>query len=39
VRLVLRRRDGNNVLYTVDRAALESCPSAADAVCGRPLLR
>ena len=39
IRFVLRRRDGTNVLYTVDRAALESCPSAADAVCGRPRLR
>ncbi len=39
MRLVLRRRDGTNVLYSVDRAALESCPSAADAACGRALLR
>ena len=39
MRFVLRRRDGTNVLYTVDRAALESCPSAADAVSGRPLIR
>ena len=39
MRLVLRRRDGTNVLYSVDRAALESCPSAAEAICGRPPLR
>lgn len=35
-RLVRRRRDGTSVLYSVDRVALESCPSAADAVSGRP---
>ncbi len=39
IRFVRRRRDGTSVLYCVDRAALESCPSAADAVSGRPLPR
>ncbi|MGH6657784.1 MAG: ArsR/SmtB family transcription factor [Actinocrinis sp.] len=39
VRFVLRRRDGMNVLYSVDHAALEAVPQAAGTVFGAIAIR